>query len=186
MTREQVRRNLWETRMCLASFGATYPSQFRIKRNWTTKTVTDNFCPAQFDLLVGIHHATTEGPFLRRSNCLAAFHHTSLWSGLLLHGHSSLRCRWTLRARMRAPRAESQMASALAFDGVLSPDVSANDNALWVLGNMSPPKRTQRRCQHCLKARDSGCIGFVILSSLSTLQLMCHLTPWLTLAATCT
>ena len=58
------------------------------------------------------------------------------------------------------------MACALAFYGVPSP--SANDSALWVLGNISPPKRTQRRCQHRLTTRDSGCIGFVILCSQHT------------------
>ena len=48
-----------------------------------------------------------------------------------------------------------------------------------LLGRISLPKKTHRRFQDRLTARDSRRDPFVILSSLSPFQQMCHLIPWL-------
>ena len=49
MAQEEVRRHLRKTRICLPTFRSNYLSQFWIKRNRTTQTVTENFRAARID-----------------------------------------------------------------------------------------------------------------------------------------
>ena len=46
VTREQMRRHLWKTWICIPPFGCKYFDHFRIKRDRTTKAVAENFYAA--------------------------------------------------------------------------------------------------------------------------------------------
>ena len=62
-TQEQTRRHLWKAWICLPSLGRNYLSQFRVKRNWTTKTVTENFTAATIDTKTSTFKGMTTGNY---------------------------------------------------------------------------------------------------------------------------
>ena len=63
VTREQTRRHLWKAWICLPSLGRNYLRQFRVKRNWTTKTVTENFPAARIDTKTRTFNGMTTGKY---------------------------------------------------------------------------------------------------------------------------
>ena len=88
-------------------------------------------------------------------------------------------------ASRRVPSPKTVGGRAAVFVNVL---LQSNEEILLcgLFGGISLPKKTHGRFQHRLTARDSRREPFVILSSLSQFQQMCHLIPWLTLATNCT